>query len=56
MIVEVDDHAVLVVQVFGSYVTVDPDGIADAQFGDRGRCSHGVQQRATRMHGVGDRD
>lgn len=56
MIVEVDDYAVLALQVAGADVAVDPDGIADAQLGDCGRCSDGVQQSATRMDGVGDRD
>ncbi len=56
MIVEVDDYAVLALEVAGAHVAVDPDGIADAQFGDCGRCLHGVQQSATRMDGIGDRD
>ena len=56
VIVEVDDYAVLALQVAGADVAVDPDGIADAQFGDCGRCSDGVQQSTTRMDGVGDRD
>ena len=56
VIVELDDYAVLAVQVSGSDVAVYPDVIADAQLGDCGRCSDGVQQRATCVDGVGDRD
>jgi hypothetical protein len=56
VIVEVDDYAVLALEVAGADIAVDPDGISDAQFGDCGRCSDGVEQSATRVDGVGDRD
>lgn len=48
--------AVFAVQVAARTLTVDPDGIADTELGDRIRGANGVQQRAACLDGVRERD